>query len=163
MVRQGEVHHRHHVGFSSPGAMTVKFGNSRIYGDVERSRGASGRPEPVRPARSRAQTTGQVLQRDLLEDLVEGALEERAVDVHDGPGIPALAIPAAKATAWLSQMPTSKNWSGNVSRTFWSLFPSHIAAVRTATCGSRLHRGVDTGPSGDGVGVALRPSRWSAG
>ena len=25
---------------------------------------------------------------------------------------PALAMPAAKATAWLSQMPTSKNWLG---------------------------------------------------
>ena len=61
-------------------------------------------------------------------------LEERAVDVHDRPA-PALAMPAAKATAWLSQMPTSKNWSGKVSRIFWSLFPSHIAAVITATFG----------------------------
>ena len=50
---------------------------------------------------------------------------------------PALAIPAAKATAWLSQIPTSKNRSGKVSRIFWSLFPSHIAAVSTATLGSR--------------------------
>ncbi len=49
---------------------------------------------------------------------------------------PALAMPAAKATAWLSQIPVSKNWSGKVSRIFWSLFPSHIAAVRTATLGS---------------------------
>ena len=52
---------------------------------------------------------------------------------------PALAMPAAKATAWLSQMPTSKNWAGNVSRIFCSLFPSHMAAVITATLESRRH------------------------
>ena len=48
---------------------------------------------------------------------------------------PALAIPPAKATACASQMPTSKNRSGKVSRTFCSLFPSHMAAVSTATLG----------------------------
>ena len=69
---------------------------------------------------------------------------------------PALAIPAAKATAWLSQIPTSKNRSGKVSRIFWSLFPSHIAAVRTATFGSRLHRREEGGADGVGVRLARR-------
>ena len=69
---------------------------------------------------------------------------------------PALAMPAAKATAWLSQMPTSKNWPGNVSRIFWSLFPSHMAAVITATLGSRRQASNRTVADGVGVGPARR-------
>ncbi len=42
---------------------------------------------------------------------------------------PALASPAAKATACDSQMPTSKNRSGNSSRTGSSMLPWHMAAV----------------------------------
>ena len=48
---------------------------------------------------------------------------------------PALACPAAKATACDSQMPMSKNRSGNASRTGSSLFPWHMAAVITITRG----------------------------
>ena len=50
--------------------------------------------------------------------------------------MPALARPAAKATACDSQMPTSKKRSGKSARTFSSLLPWHIAAVMTATRGS---------------------------
>ena len=50
---------------------------------------------------------------------------------------PAFAWPAAKATACDSQIPTSKNRSGNSARTFYSLLPWHIAAVSTVTRGSR--------------------------
>ena len=49
---------------------------------------------------------------------------------------PALARPAAKATACDSQMPMSKKRSGNSSRTGSSLLPWHMAAVITATRGS---------------------------
>ena len=45
--------------------------------------------------------------------------------------IPAFAMPAANATAWLSQMPVSKNCFGRSLRTFSSLFPWHMAAVST--------------------------------
>ena len=48
---------------------------------------------------------------------------------------PALAWPAAKATACDSQMPTSKKRPGKSVRTFSSLFPWHIAAVITVTLG----------------------------
>ena len=51
---------------------------------------------------------------------------------------PALAMPAAKATAWLSQMPTSKNRSGNVVADLLELVPL-------------AHRGRDHGD----LGVAL--------
>ncbi len=40
---------------------------------------------PVRPARSRREGDRQVLQGHLLEDLIERALQEGRVDVHDGP------------------------------------------------------------------------------
>ena len=49
---------------------------------------------------------------------------------------PALACPAAKATACDSQMPVSKKRSGKSARTFSSLFPWHMAAVMTVTRGS---------------------------
>ena len=52
--------------------------------------------------------------------------------------MPALAMPAAKATACDSQMPTSKKRSGKSARTFSSLLPWHIAAVITATRGSSV-------------------------
>ena len=45
---------------------------------------------------------------------------------------PALAMPAAKATACDSQMPVSKKRSGKSARTFSSLLPWHMAAVMTA-------------------------------
>jgi hypothetical protein len=71
---------------------------------------------PVGPGQARAvehERDRQVLQRDLLEDLVVRALQEGAVDVDDRPQA-ALACPAANATACDSQMPVSKNRSGNV-------------------------------------------------
>ena len=49
---------------------------------------------------------------------------------------PALASPAANATACDSQMPTSKKRSGNSSRIGSSMFPWHMAAVMTTTRGS---------------------------
>ena len=49
---------------------------------------------------------------------------------------PALARPAAKATACDSQMPVSKKRSGKSVRAFSSLFPWHMAAVMTVTLGS---------------------------
>ena len=59
----------------------------------------------------------QVLERNFLENLVIGPLQESTININDR-SAPAFAMPAAKATAWLSQMPTSKNWFGNVSRIF---------------------------------------------
>ena len=79
----------------------------------------------------------QVLQGDFLEDLIEGALQEGRVNIDDRP-LPALARPAAKATACDSQMPVSKKRSGKSARTFSSLLPWHIAAVMTVTCADCL-------------------------
>ena len=50
---------------------------------------------PVSPARSSVNDDGQVLERHLLEDLVEAPLQERAVDVHDRPQ-PGLGLPGGE-------------------------------------------------------------------
>jgi hypothetical protein len=47
-----------------------------------------------------------VLQRDVVDHLVERALEERRVDRRDRPR-PSQAMPAAKQTPWASAIPTS--------------------------------------------------------
>ena len=47
-----------------------------------------------------------------------------------------MANPAANVTACDSQMPTSKNRSGNSSRTGSSMVPWHMAAVMTTTFAS---------------------------
>ena len=73
--------------------------------------------------------------------------------------MPALAMPAAKATACDSQMPMSKKRSGKSVRTFSSLLPWHMAAVMTETRGSLLHHVVDGGA--DGIGIGSEPPRFS--
>ena len=84
-----------------------------------------------------AEDDRQVLERDLLEDLVVRALEERAVDVDDRPGAGLGHAGGEGDGVALADARRRRTGSGNVSRIFWSLFPSHMAAVITATLGSR--------------------------
>jgi hypothetical protein len=87
-------------------------------------------PRPVDADRHR-----QVLERDVVDELVEGALEERRVDRHDR--LPAsLAIPPAQMTACSSAMPTSKTRSGKRFLTSIKPVPSSIAAEKATIFGS---------------------------
>ena len=72
--------------------------------------------------------------------------------------MPALARPAAKATACDSQMPTSKKRSGKFSRIRSSLLPWHMAAVMMATRRSSSIAVVQG--MADGVGVRLGPAAF---
>jgi hypothetical protein len=52
-------------------------------------------------------TTGRLVQHHFLPDLIEGALQERGIDRGER-AQPVLAMPAAIAVRWLSQIPVSK-------------------------------------------------------
>jgi hypothetical protein len=75
-----------------------------------------------------AKRTGRLLDRDVVHDLVVGALQEGRIDRANG-FMPSVARPAAKVTACCSAMPTSKVRSGK--------------ARRTVEAGARRHRGGD--------------------
>jgi hypothetical protein len=68
----------------------------------------------------------QLLDRDVVHDLVVGALQEGRIDRANG-FMPSVARPAAKVTACCSAMPTSKVRSGK------RLAEQHRARCRTAS------------------------------
>ena len=82
-VRQGEVEHRGDVLLVARGH-DDHVGEDAEIGQVVRA--VVGRPVGAdQPGAVEAEDDRQVLQGHLLEDLVVGALQERAVDVHDRP------------------------------------------------------------------------------
>ena len=77
------------------GPCTTMFGKSRMYGDVEDAvvRRAVG---PGQAGAVEREDDRQVLQRDLLEDLVERPLQERASRCRRSAAAPALAMPGGE-------------------------------------------------------------------
>ena len=73
---------------------------------------------------------GQVLERNLLEDLVVGPLQERAVDVDDRPQ-PAFGHARRHRDGVRFANPNVEEAVGNWSRIGSSMFPWHMAAVIT--------------------------------
>ena len=69
---------------SSPGAMTIRFGKQPHVADVERTvmrrSVGTGQPGPIEHERDR-----QILQRHFLKNLIEAALQKRAVNIDDRP------------------------------------------------------------------------------
>ena len=77
------------------------------------------------------------LQRDVMDDLVVGALQKRRIDRAEGLK-PSAARPAANVTACCSAMPTSKQRSGKALPKWSSPVPSGMAAVIATILSSRL-------------------------
>ena len=115
--------------------MTTKFGNSRRYGDVEdavmRRAVRAGQAGAVEAERHR-----QVLQGHFLEDLVEGPLQERRIDVDDRPHARLGQAGGEGDGVRFADADVEEAVGEVASRTFSSLLPWHMAAVMTATRGS---------------------------
>ncbi len=78
----------------------------------------------------------QILQRDLLEDLIEAPLQERAVDIDDRLHAGLRHAGGKRHGVTFADAGIEKR-SGISSRILPSLFPSHMAAVSTQTLLSR--------------------------
>ena len=120
---------------SSAAAITTKLGKRAEVSEVEapgvgRSVGAD------QPGAIHREPHRQVLDRDVVDDLVVGALEEGRINRRERP-VALRGQPAAKVTACCSAMPTSNMRSGNFSATLSRPVPDGIAAVIATTFSSR--------------------------